>query len=1182
MQPIIRWLLLTCVILLTLSAALAYEPPQSPRTKYDFNAGWRVNVGDVTGAEATSFNDAAWKQVSTPYAWNEDDAFKKSIDELSTGIAWYRKHFVLPANSAGRKVFLEFEGIRHGGEFYLNGELIGRHENGVMAFGFDITDKVKPAPQENVLAAKINNAWDYREQATNQRYQWNDKNFYANYGGINKNVYLHVTDRLHQTLPLYSNLGTTGVYIYVQDFNIAAKSATVTAESQVKNEDSQARTFTYQAVIEDMDGKIVKTIEGGQSTLAAGETKTVSAGAKVDNLNFWSWGYGYLYNVYTILRVNNQPVDVVKTRTGFRKAEYSGGMVRLNDHSIQMKGYAQRTTNEWPALGINVPPWVSDFSNSLMVESNANLVRWMHVTPSKQDVESCDRVGLIQAMPAGDSERDVTGRRWEQRVEVMRDATIYNRNNPSILFYESGNAQISEEHMAEMKAIRDQYDPHGGRAAGSRDMLGSKVAEYGGEMLYINKSAHIPFWAMEYSRDEGLRKYWDEWSPPFHKEGDGPQHQGKPAPSYNHNQDQHAIEDVRRWADYWRERPGTGARVNSGGVNIIFSDSNTHHRGESNYRTSGEVDAMRLPKDGFYAHQVMWDGWVNVERPRARILGHWNYTPEVKKPVYVVASAEKVELFLNGKPLGFGQQSYHFLFTFPDVQWQQGVLRAVGYDAAGKQLCEDIKKTAGEPVAIRLTSHTGPQGFKADGADLALVDVEIVDAQGNRCPTALNLINFALTGPAEWRGGIAQGLDNSILSKSLPVEGGINRISIRSTMQAGKSTLTATAEGLKPATIELTSKPIQVNDGLSGVLPDADLPSYLGRGPTPRGESFEMLRKPLQIMSAKAGASSDKAAQSYDDNEDTGWSNGDDRKSGWIQYELAQPAKVSELTLKMAGWREKSYPIRITVDGKEVWIGSTPPSLGYITIPMKPTTGKNVGIELTGAAVNRDAFGNITELENPANAATGGSTAKGNLNIIEVEIYESLGKETELRGSPPASAGAGATTASGGATGMAAERLSETKPTVAKPTGEKRVAFRISAEKPNRYVTAVQNGGLTTKGATIAVNQTFLLIDLNGGELADGDSIHIQWAPIGSKPTYWGEGEGTVGRYGGKPKDASTFKITLKEKADKDAPKSIVLQTASGKFVSVPSKGAALATTDTEDKATTLEVVDVPTPKTTE
>jgi hypothetical protein len=104
----------------------------------------------------------------------------------------------------------------------------------------------------------------------------------------------------------------------------------------------------------------------------------------------------------------------------------------------------------------------------------------MHVTPWKQDVESCDRVGLPQAMPAGDAEKDVEGTRWQQRTALMRDAIIYNRNNPSILFYESGNESISREHMLEMKDIRDKYDPHGGRAIGSREMLDINEAEYGG------------------------------------------------------------------------------------------------------------------------------------------------------------------------------------------------------------------------------------------------------------------------------------------------------------------------------------------------------------------------------------------------------------------------------------------------------------------------------------------------------------------------------------------------------------------------------------------------------------------------------------------------------------------------------------------------------------------------------
>jgi hypothetical protein len=964
---------------LLLLACLALAAPAADRARYNFDPGWKVFTGDAPGAEAVEFDDSAWKPVALPYAWNEDSAFQVSIHDLPTGIAWYRKHFKLPASAAGQKIFLEFEGIRMAGEFYLNGKFIGRHENGVMAFGFDIGAAVLPAPRENVLAARIDNSWTYREKATDTPFQWNDRNFYANYGGINKNVYLHVTGKLYQTLPLYSTLGTTGVYIYATEIDIPGKSARIAAESQVRNEWPAARTVAYEAAIEDLNGHAVATLDGGTYTLQPGETRTLTTSARVDGLHFWSWGYGYLYTVRTILKIDGQPVDTVSTRTGFRKTEFANGMVKLNDRAIHLKGYGQRTTNEWPAVGLSVPAWLSDFSNRLIVQGNGNLVRWMHVTPWKQDIESCDRVGLIESMPAGDSEGDATGRRWEQRVELMRDAIVYNRNNPSILFYEAGNKGVTEDHMRQIKALRDRFDPHGGRAAGSREMLGSTEAEYGGEMLYIDKSRTKPLWMMEYSRDEALRKYWDEFTPPFHKD----------SPDYNRNQDSFAVEDVRRWFDYWRERPGTGERVNAGGVNIIFSDSNTHFRGDENYRRSGEVDAMRIPKEGYFAHQAMWDGWVDVERPAIHIVGHWNYAPGVKKNVYVVSSAEKVELLLNGKSLGFGEQSSRFLYTFPNIEWQPGTLQARGFDARGRRVCQTLVETTGPPVWIRLTRHTGPQGFLANGSDLALIDVEAMDGQNRRCPTALNPIHFAVSGPAEFRGGIAQGPGNYILSKVLPVEGGINRVFLRSTTEAGRIVVQATSDGLTMGVAELVSRAVPAAGGLSLEQRDAGLASYLDRGPTPPGPSFAVSRHAVPISGAVAGANADRAAQSYDDNETTHWDNDGQLATAWIEYRFAQPATPAEITMKLLSWRNRSYPLRITVDGAEVFAGATPISLGYVTIPLKPVTGKSLKIEMTGPARGQSGI-NITELANARDpAATGvGLSSANTLSLVEVEIYQ--------------------------------------------------------------------------------------------------------------------------------------------------------------------------------------------------
>ena len=976
---------------LLLAALMA--PAQAQRGLYDFNPGWRLAVADPADAARAAFDDSQWKQVTLPRAWNEDDAFSKDIVDHSTGVAWYRKHFTLPKGATGKKVFLEFEGARQAAEVYVNGKRVGMHENGINAFGFDISAALVAG--DNVVAVRTDNSWEYREQSSKQRYQWSDKNFNANYGGLPKNTRLHVTGKLYQTLPLYSTLGTTGVYVYARDFDIPGRRATISAESQVRNEHGEARTFSYEVEIRDAKGKKVAAFASPGQKVAAGETVVVKADAAVKDLNFWSWGYGYLYDVVTTLKVNGKAVDSVTTRTGFRKTEFGKGMVKLNGRVIQMKGYAQRTSNEWPAVGMSVPAWMSDYSNGLALASNANLIRWMHITPWKQDVESLDRLGLMQAMPAGDSEKDVQDRRWTQRLEAMRDAIVYNRNSPSILFYESGNNGVSVEHMREMKALRDQFDPHGGRASGSRDMLSAalqQASEYGGEMLYINKSARNPLWAMEYSRDEGARIYWDELSPPFHKDGDGPLHKGQSAATYNRNQDSHAVENVKRWYDYWRERPGTGTRVSSGGVNIVFSDSNTHHRGENNYRRSGEVDAMRITKDGYFAHQVMWDGWVDVERPGAHIVGHWNYPAGTVKPVTVISSADKVELFLNGKSLGEGKRHEQFLFSFEGVAWQAGELKAVGYNAAGDRVCEALLATAGAPAALRLTSITSPNGLRADGADMALVQVEVVDAQGRRNPLALNKVKFDLEGPAEWRGGIAQGPGNYILARELPVEGGVNRVLLRSSTQAGKVVLRARAEGLGTAELALDAKPASAAGGLGAQLPGRDLPLNLGRGPTPATPSFKVSRVAVPVLSAATSSNAAEAAYSYDDDELTRWSSKPGEGEAAISYQLARSATLSEVVIKLAGWRERSYPLVVTVDGKEVYRGTTPKSLGYVTLPLTAATGSAVRIALDGAADEANAI-QLTEVANQANNDTGANrTPKNVLSIVEAEFYEAAGR----------------------------------------------------------------------------------------------------------------------------------------------------------------------------------------------
>jgi beta-galactosidase len=151
-----------------------------------------------------------------------------------------------------------------------------------------------------------------------------------------------------------------------------------------------------------------------------------------------------------------------------------------------------------------------------------------------------------------------------------------------------------------------------------------------------------------------------------------------------------------------------------------------------------------------------------------------------------------------------------------------------------------------------------------------------------------------------------------------------------------------------------------------------------------------MTRKPVRIVSASAGVNSDQVQKSWDDDETTSWSSDGNPENAWIEYRFDRAVPLFEITLKLDEFRRKSYPIRITADGREVFDGDTPKSLGYVTIPLKSVTGRTLRIELKRkSGAGRDAF-NITEFSDQQGLKTAGSVqseAGGSLGILEAEIY---------------------------------------------------------------------------------------------------------------------------------------------------------------------------------------------------
>ncbi len=881
-----------------------------------------TSVTDSNGRQfyEVEYDDSGWETVSVPHPINAEDSFDDNCYDagesgLWRGFMFYRKHITVPETDAGKKLFLEFEAVRQTVYLYVNGNMVGYYEAGVTAVGFDITDYINVG-EDNVIAVATDNSSDRGQSdsslvthetipnsepgaADGSTFQWNTKDFNEVQGGITGNVNLYAKNEIYQTLPLYNNLKTTGNYIYATNFDIREKTATITVEGEIRNETDSDEEITLEVSVVDNDGYVAAEFSSTKTVAAAADAGTVyktvvaedayddepsatnadtadvtviTASADAEELRFWSPDSPYLYDVYTVLKDSSGTViDVQKTTTGFRKVEYDreDGGLKINDSAVWLTGYAQRSTDEWAVIGV-ANDWLSDIDMQLVKESNANFIRWMHVAPKPVNVRAGDKYGVVSVVPAGDKEGDVDGRQWDQRVEAMRDAIIYFRNSPSVLFWEAGNASISAEHQQEMTDIKNLLDPYGGRFSGCRSLSSTDqiaAADYAGTMLnrYASSATsamsslnkYVPIVETEYARDEAPRRVWDDYSPPDYDYdnkwlGDGAS-KTDGYDVWDETSEDFALSDLAGYNEYYTDRVGgsSGNDYYSAAAMMVWSDSNMHNRntGSENCRTSGKVDPVRIKKEAFYAIQAAW-----ASEPTIHIIGHWSYPeyiegdtengnywyPEktyngtywektgtlaqrdpTKKTVYVIGSADvsKIELYVNDNLVGTcSKPTNTFVYSFSNVDvTQSGEVYAVAYDARDEVIAEDSIQTAGDPATIRLTPVTGPDGLIADGSDIAYFDVEVVDANGNVCPLSYDKINLTLSGEGVLLGGYNSGVGDQITTHKdyVYAECGTNRVFVRSTRNAGTITLSAAFDGQAAVTSTISSTALELTGGLT-------------------------------------------------------------------------------------------------------------------------------------------------------------------------------------------------------------------------------------------------------------------------------------------------------------------------------------------------------------------------------
>lgn len=793
------------------------EKSKATASKYNLNIGWKFKRADVQGANQVDFDDSDWEMVSAPHTFNDTDTFDNYMEgghngerSMFTGKTWYRKQFKLTQKDHDKKIYIEFEGVRQAADVYINGtKLVGKYENGFIPFGYDLTPHVHFGDEPNVLAIMVDNTFPYKAEGTDDVLSWHDSHWHPTHGGIYRNVFLHIKDKLHITLPLYSFLKTQGTYVYASD--ITDEQAVVTVEAEVVNEHETSKQVVFIAEILDHDGRVIQTMETNR-LLQAGETLMFKTSDVLKNPHRWSPQYPYLYTVRTTLSTNGNTTDSVDTPLGIRTFEFTFDQgFFINGNQVKLKGWGQRPTNEWAGLGAAYPNWMHGFIFKQMKEAGGNMIRWGHSAGAPIDVELADKYGLITIQPGVDGEGSTVGGVYSDvsykiRSDAYRDMIIYFRNHPSILIWEGGNQSVPDKEAQTLKEITETWDPHGRRAYAHRrcDLTMEKYVDVsiGTEGSWELKSKGKPVIEGEYNREEAARRVWDRYTPGYenYKTSDGS--------AYNLTSEEFAKNQAKHFEKI--SHPAHG-----GGANWIYSDSTSHGRVHSEVaRVSGQVDAVMLPKEAYFATKAIYR-----EDPQVHIIGHWNYPQGTVKDVYVMSNAEQVELFVNGKSIGIGQRDHTYLFTFENVKWEAGTIEALAYDENKNLVTKQLKKTAGEPIAVKLTPLVNSGGFQANGSDILLVDAEVVDKEGNRVPTFEGRIDFQMEGPGIWRGGYNSGKEGSTNNTFLDIEAGINRVAIRSILRPGQIKLTGEIEGLEKDTVLVEVTSVPYSHGLSTVIP---------------------------------------------------------------------------------------------------------------------------------------------------------------------------------------------------------------------------------------------------------------------------------------------------------------------------------------------------------------------------
>ena len=803
---------------------------------------WLFLLGDGSAALNAGFDTTGWRSIDLPHDWSvETEAAQKaggtvigpfstnSIGKYQTGHTiggegWYMKkirvaqpstlntqpstlntqHSTLNPQHSTLNTQLYFEGAYNQTDVWVNGKHVGTNLYGYSSFRFDITDKLVAG--DNTVQVRVRN-------------EGNNTRWYAG-SGIYRHVWLISTPRLHAD--------EWDTYVKLRDESLTFRDGLADGEVMVStgvyNDGATAANASVSVDIVDAQGHTVATAQTAVA-LSAGARQDVSLVLPVAAAHTWSPDSPYLYKA--VIRVSDgTTTDELTKRFGVRSLAFSAAEgFLLNGVPTLLHGGCVHHDNG--LLGAAAYDAAENHKLSLLKAQGFNAVRCSHNLPSEHFLDACDSLGLMVIDECFDQwlrkkNDDDYHRHFAQRsdsdllVMLRRD-----RNHPSIILWSIGNE------------IPGRIEPAGMEAAARL------------RQLIKQNDTSRPVTAAICGWDEG-----DAWNSASHNwdEQDQKAFQSLDVGGYNylffkyeHDHTTHpdrvmcGLESFPKQAsqnwdmvekhpyvigdfvwtaiDYLGEAGIGSAAIRKSGDQTMFQSWPWYNG------WCGDIDLIGQKKPQSYYRDVVWHRKPiamaveeHVPDGSKMAVSAWGWQLEHQQWAYngaegtlltvnVYSRSPQVRLYLNDELLGTKSTSttYHAAFTVP---YRPGTLRAVTFDGT-REGDSFTLSTPGAPSALRLTADR--PAISSDGADLAYITAELVDAEGRVVSDSFRKVSFSVTGEGcLLAAGNASPTDMASFRSSSPTlfEGRALAI-VKSTCHSGTITLTATCDDLPPQAISI-------------------------------------------------------------------------------------------------------------------------------------------------------------------------------------------------------------------------------------------------------------------------------------------------------------------------------------------------------------------------------------------